>query len=100
MNLDTGHQTVTRAATAEADEVLATRGRSFYWARYLLNAQHAARATRLYRFCRHIDDLADEASSAELAARALDELAFAIGQRQALCPLVADALDLMHECEI
>ena len=60
MNLDTGHQTVTRAATAEADEVLATRGRSFYWARYLLNAQHAARATRLYRFCRHIDDLVDD----------------------------------------
>lgn len=100
MNLDTCHQTVTRAATAEADKVLATRGRSFYWARYLLNAQHAARATRLYRFCRHIDDLADEASSPELAARALDELAFAIGHRQPLCPLVADALDLMHECEI
>ena len=37
---------------ADANTVLATRGRSFYWARHLLGARHATRATRLYRFCR------------------------------------------------
>lgn len=86
--------------SADADTVLATRGRSFYWARYLLNPQHAARATRLYRFCRHIDDLADDAPSAELAANALDVLGNAIAHRQPISPLVADALNLMQECEI
>lgn len=88
------------ATRADADAVLATRGRSFYWARHLLNPQHAARATRLYRFCRHIDDLADDALSPELAADALHVLSDAIAQRHAISALVADALNLMQECEI
>ena len=92
--------TAVSATSTDADTVLAARGRSFYWARHLLNPQHAARATRLYRFCRHIDDLADDAISAELAADALDVLSDAIAHRHAISPLVADALDLMQECEI
>ena len=88
------------ATLADATKILATRGRSFYWARRLLNQRHAERATRLYRFCRHIDDLADEAPSPELAAKALDVLSDAILHRHAISPLVADALALMAECEI
>ncbi|MEC5218719.1 phytoene synthase [Actimicrobium sp. GrIS 1.19] len=84
----------------DADTVLATRGRSFYWARHLLGSRHAARATRLYRFCRYVDDLADEAPSPELAWQALDALGVAIAGQQATNTLVADVLDLMQECAI
>ena len=84
----------------DANLVLATHGRSFYWARHLLGAQHAARATRLYRFCRHIDDLADEAPSRPAAIQSLELLAHAISSGKPSDPLVADALNLMQECAI
>ena len=34
-------------------------GKSFYWAKHLLGHGMAKDASRLYRFCRYIDDLAD-----------------------------------------
>ncbi len=52
--------------------VLRKHGRTFHLASRLLGAQHAERATVLYGFCRHVDDLADEASDAQLASAALD----------------------------
>jgi phytoene/squalene synthetase len=60
------------AVIVAADAVLAPRGKSFHWARRLLSAPYAERATRLHGLCRHIDDLADEAVSptAARAARA------------------------------
>ncbi|MBC7501500.1 MAG: phytoene/squalene synthase family protein [Herminiimonas sp.] len=88
------------AMSDDADTVLATRGRSFYWARHLLGSRHAARATRLYRFCRYVDDLADEAPSPELALQALDALGTDIAGQQGTNALVADVLDLMRECAI
>ena len=48
-------------AFTAADDILRKKGRSFHWARRLLKGDHAARATRLYSLCRHLDDLADEA---------------------------------------
>jgi len=95
---------------ATADATLAHRGRSFHWARYWLGATHAAHATRLYGFCRHLDDLADEAPSAALGRQALDDIHAAIGKRRAAgtnananentSAMVIDALSLMHECGI
>ena len=85
---------------ASADSVLASKGRSFHWARHLLGATHAARATRLYRFCRYIDDLADEAESAPLAQQALADLASAVRCGRASDPIIQDGLALMQECGI
>lgn len=85
---------------AQANEVLATRGRSFYWARHLLSARHAARATRLYRFCRHIDDLADETACKVQAYEALDSLRADILSQHSSNPVILDALALMQECAI
>ena len=84
----------------DADAVLAARGRSFYWARQLLSAQHASRATRLYRFCRHLDDIADDSPDADAARQSLISIEHAIVQRQRSDLLVADALSLMQECGI
>ena len=88
------------AMLAAADATLAHRGRSFYWARFWLGATHAANATRLYAFCRHLDDLADEAPSAALGRQALDAIHAAIGARRAADAIVTDALALMHDCGI
>jgi phytoene synthase len=87
-------------ALAVADAVLASKGRSFHWARRLLSPRHAARATRLYSFCRYIDDLADEASSVESARINLKLVSRALVRGHSNHPVVADGIALMQECSI
>ena len=55
----------------DARAVLRRHGRTFFLASHLLGTVHASRAATLYAFCRHVDDLADEASNAESARKAL-----------------------------
>ncbi len=83
-----------------ADAVLEEKGRSFHWARHLLGKKHAARATRLYAFCRHLDDLADEAGSKERARASLDTARRDITTGTSSDPVIRDGLTLMRECGI
>ena len=85
---------------ADANKLLASKGKTFYWASFLLNKRHAQRAARLYRFCRYIDDLADEAASLSLAKKNLKKLSDDINQGQSEDLIVADALLLFNECNI
>ena len=85
---------------AAASEVLAQKGRSFHWARRLLGRTHAARATRLYAFCRYLDDLADEAKSPLEARVALDQAWNAVLTGESTDPLLQDGLALIRECGI
>lgn len=87
-------------ALSAADAVLKKKGRSFHWARRLLCIEHAARATRLYSFCRYLDDLADEASSVNDARRALMEVSSSIASGRSDRPVIADGILLMHACAI
>ena len=87
-------------AYTAANRALAAKGRSFHWARRLLNPVHSDRATRLYGFCRRVDDLADEASSTVAAQDALDALDRAFETDASSDPLTADAMRLMTECRI
>ncbi|MFZ4710296.1 MAG: phytoene/squalene synthase family protein [Zwartia sp.] len=84
----------------DAEVVLATKGRTFYWARYLLGRVYGGRATRLYGFCRHLDDLVDEASSTDEARQALAVHRCALLSGYSNDPLVGDALALMQQCAI
>jgi phytoene synthase len=88
------------AAYAAADRLLITHGRSFHWARRMLGARHAERATRLYGFCRRIDNLADEAASRGEAHAALDAIRRALGDGESDDVAVSDMLQLMHSCHI
>ena len=85
-----------------ADLVLSRKGKSFHWARRWMASAHAARATRLYGFCRYVDDLADEAVvGGDLdpdAALALVAQGIASGVSQ--IPIVLDMIDLMQQCGI
>ena len=87
-------------ALAAADSALVKNGRSFHWARRLLNEAHAARTTRLYGFCRHLDDLADEAISPESARENLDAARLAIIERESPDPVLRDGIALLRECRI
>ena len=87
-------------ALAAADAALAAKGRSFHWARRLLGKNHAARATRLYGFCRHLDDLADESTSAANAREKLDAARISIITGISADPVIRDGIRLMKECHI
>ena len=83
-----------------ADGLLARRGHSFHWARRLLSEQHAERATRLYGFCRRVDDTADEASDSDTARAELTRIAQILQSGQCPDETTADMLQLMRVCQI
>ena len=87
-------------AYAAANQLLARHGRSFHWARPLLGARHAERATRLYGFCRRIDDLADDTASQAAAHAALDTIRQALATGRSDDIAVRDMLQLMQSCHI
>ena len=84
----------------QAQALLAAKGKSFYWASQLLGAVHARRAARLYRFCRYLDDLVDEAASADAAQVSLNNVKAALVAGKSDDALVEDALSLIKECSI
>ena len=86
--------------TLDADRVLAAKGKSFYWARHLLGPKHASRATRLYRFCRYVDDLADEDQSAARSKKNIAALRESILSGSTEDVVVRDGLALINECQI
>lgn len=86
--------------SAAAEETLARQGRSFHWARRLLGPTHAGRATRLYAFCRRLDDWVDEAASPEQARMALAVADRAVLEGRSDDPILRDGLALLRECGI
>jgi phytoene/squalene synthetase len=85
---------------AQARQTLAAKGKTFDWARRLLARPHADRATRLYAFCRHLDDLVDEASDARESRTRLSAVSEALRCHESADPVVSDAISLLDECGI
>ena len=83
-----------------ASAALASKGRSFYWASHLLSPLHASRATRLYGFCRWVDDLADLDRDCTAARAKLAQIAHDIRVCSSDKPVVADMIALIGECAI
>lgn len=89
-----------RCVYTAADGLLARRGHSFHWARRLLSARHADRATRLYGFCRRVDDVADEATDAAVAQMELAVIAQALQSGESVDAATVDMLQLMRANQI
>jgi phytoene synthase len=87
-------------AFQKAEAALTQKGRTFHWARRLMGALHASRATRLYSFCRLIDDLADDATTPESGKSALLLAAEDVARGASLHPVIQDGINLMRECGI
>ena len=70
------------SALVTANRALARQGRSFHWARTFLSPQHASRATRLYGFCRRLDDLADDGAANPQPQKAFSKIRIALATGQ------------------
>jgi len=83
-----------------AENVLANKGKSFYWARRLLGAVYSTRTTRLYRLCRYVDDLADEEHSVQVSTQNLLDAKKAFMSGHSDNEVLLDGLRLLNECAI
>lgn len=84
----------------ESNEILFNKGKTFYWAKFFLSKHAAQQATRLYRFCRYIDDLADEADNKNHAIEQLNKIIFALQEGASDDVVIHDAIALFCACEI
>ncbi|NJK93166.1 MAG: phytoene/squalene synthase family protein [Blastochloris sp.] len=82
--------------------------KSFYFSSFTLPALKRRRAYAVYAFCRHLDDVVDEAEAGEVlaAVRSLKEMTARVFARQTTArdqeehPWLAAFLDTAQECEI
>jgi phytoene synthase len=88
------------AAPDAPDQVLARHGRSFHWARRLFGAREAGLATRLYAFCRTLDDIADGDLPDAQAVQRLAQVRAGLLSAQSTDPCMTDFLEVMAECHI
>lgn len=79
-----------------AEAVLANHGKSFYLASIFLPKSMAHAAARLYRFCRYVDDVADDGGDPQQAAAQLDQISSALLAGQGNTPLLRDACALFR----
>lgn len=84
----------------QSNEILFNKGKTFYWAKLFLSKHAAQKATRLYRFCRYIDDLADEAPDLPHAFEHLNKIQAELIAGESNDVIISDALALFGECDI
>ncbi|MFT6269959.1 MAG: phytoene synthase [Alphaproteobacteria bacterium] len=80
--------------------LLRKHGKSFNFARLFLGSEIGIAAARLYRFCRIIDDIADESEDKQEAEKQLRQIKHSISQNQKDHPLIGDFLLLCEEHNI
>lgn len=83
-----------------AVNVLAHHGKSFRFAGRFLDKQQLEDCARLYRFCRFIDDLVDEASDADAARSQLEVLKDSLDRGCSANPIVQDFIELTKQCQM
>jgi 15-cis-phytoene synthase len=84
----------------ESNLILANKGKTFYWAKFLLNKKHATNAVRLYRFCRYVDDIGDESTDPKLAKVILNKIIKHLKTGISDDVIVSDAIALFKASEI
>lgn len=83
-------------AVQDVGAVLAAGSKTFHFASLFLPAHRRADAALLYAFCRHVDDLADEAPDAVTARAALAEVEAELRSEAPARPLLAALLALFQ----
>jgi 15-cis-phytoene synthase len=95
------HVTINQAAyIKESNLILSQKGKTFFWAKFLLNKKHATQAVRLYRFCRYVDDVGDETTNTEVARQMLMQIIDALRNGTSDHPIISDAIALFNESKI
>ncbi|MET4694818.1 phytoene/squalene synthase family protein [Endozoicomonas lisbonensis] len=85
---------------SEPLEVLSKHGKSFRFAGALLSKERLDDAARLYRFCRWVDDLADQCADHPLALEQLDSIERALTDQRSDKPIVSDFIALQKQVGI
>lgn len=88
------------AYAKESNEILFNKGKTFYWAKFFLSKNAAQQATRLYRFCRYIDDIADETHDKNQAIACLNSIKTQLKIGESNDAVITDAIALFEECKI
>ena len=88
---------VSAAAGESAEAVLRRHGKTFHFAQPFLGKRHANRAARLYRFCRYVDDLADESPNRSRAGEELSGLSVVLDRGVTTGDPIAD--DFITLCQ-
>lgn len=83
-----------------AHQILLNKGKSFYWASHFLGKEDRHRATRLYGFCRYLDDMVDEEGQVEIAKLNIIEAQQAILLGSTDHPMLSSGIDLIKQCHI
>ncbi|MBU3643724.1 MAG: phytoene/squalene synthase family protein [Candidatus Methylopumilus sp.] len=91
---------MTDAYQTESNLILARSGKTFFWARFCLNQIQAREATRLYRFCRYIDDIGDDSVDAKQAKKDLRHIIESLRSGTSQNPIVRDAINLFKQYQI
>ncbi len=84
----------------ESNNILAQKGKTFFWAKFLLKDEHAEDATRLYRFCRYIDDIGDDSDDRTFAHQTLSQIIIEINAGTSNDPVINDAIKLFRKKNI
>lgn len=84
----------------ESNFVLAQKGKTFFWSKFLLQKKQATKAVRLYRFCRYVDDVADETLDTVLAHHTLLQIIEDLKLGASHHPILEDAIKLFNESQI
>lgn len=84
----------------ESNLILAQKGKTFFWAKFILKKKHANKAVRLYRFCRYIDDVGDDATDLAMARSMLMEIIEDLRLGTSDHPIISDAITLFSEAKI
>lgn len=87
-------------ASTESEKILKYHGKTFYFAQRFLGRKSGYAVARLYRFCRYVDDLADESSDKEKAEDKLNNIRLQLIEKQASDPLVQDFIELADDWQI
>jgi phytoene synthase len=85
---------------SNAKEVLAKKGKSFYWASHFLGKKYLQRATQLYSFCRYLDDMVDEEDDLNFAKLKIVEAQQAVLMGFSDHQILSDGLELLKQCQI
>lgn len=85
---------------SQANAALKKHGKSFNFARFFLDEKTGSAATRLYYFCRQIDDIADDPQPSIDPSITLNNAIEAIHNKQYTDPLVGDFLLLCDDYQI
>jgi 15-cis-phytoene synthase len=83
-----------------ANNILFAKGKTFYWAKFFLEKNTSYLATRLYSFCRYLDDCADESKDKDHANALLIEIKQSLITGVSSNKIVNDAISLFNECDI